>query len=371
MHPVIIAFFLGLAPGAALGVGRFAYALVLPEMREALNWSLSEAGYFGSANTLGYFVGSLISHRVLYAVGYRRGVLLALLIQTLSLVLLYFGGHLFTLSIWRFVQGVMGAFIFVGGASILLANGGKGLAIGIYFAGVGLGIVASPSLLSFDFSWQQMWLFLAVLSIVFGLVSSWIFFRLLEPAPRISGKSASLTPITLPLIAYGLYGAGYIGYMTFVTTGLAVDLKLFWTILGIGSALNGLVWGAWVHRVRGSRALIDIFLVLSLSSLYPLLIHFPWVSAFFFGLSFLGVVTAITDMYRILLPEGAWGRAMALSTAAFAFGQFVGPTISGVAGDAFGGVQGALFMSSALLFTGLAVVLWSHFRLQRMKKVAI
>lgn len=369
MHPIVIAFFLGLAPAAALGVGRFAYALVLPEMRDVLNWSLSEAGYLGSANTFGYLVGSLVSHRVLYAIGYRKGVFAALVIQTASLVLLYFGGGLLTLSVWRFIQGVMGAFIFVGGASLLLANGGKGFAIGIYFAGVGLGIVASPSLLFFELSWQQMWLYLAALSIIFGLLTSWLLPRLLEPAPRVIGKAASLSPITLPLIAYGLYGAGYIGYMTFVTTGLAVDLRLFWTILGIGSALNGIVWGAWVQRVRGSRALIDIFLVLSISSLYPLLIHFPWISAFLFGLSFLGVVTAITDMYRILLPEGAWGRAMALSTAAFAFGQFVGPTLSGVAGDTFGGVQGALFMSSSLLFAGLGVVLISYLRTRKFRRV--
>ena len=369
MHPIIIAFFLGLGPAAALGVGRFAYALVLPEMREALQWSLSEAGYLGSANTFGYLVGSLISHRVLYKVGYRKGLLLALAIQSASLLLLYFGGTIYTLSIWRFIQGVMGAFIFVGGASLLLAKGGKGLAIGIYFAGVGFGIIASPSLLSFDFNWQQMWLFLGVLSIGFGLLCSLIFPKLVEPAPRVVGEASSLAPIALPLIAYGLYGAGYIGYMTFVTTGLSVDLKLFWLILGIGSALNGVVWGSWVQRVRGSRALIHIFVALTLSSLYPVLLNLPWLSAFFFGLSFLGVVTAITDMYRILLPEGAWTRAMALSTAAFAFGQFVGPTISGIAGDAFGGAQGSLFMSSTLLFMGLVVVIWSHLRTQVFRKV--
>jgi len=368
LHPIIIAFFLGLGPAAALGVGRFAYALVLPEMREALDWSLSEAGYLGSANTFGYLVGSLISHRVLYTVGYRRGLLLALAIQSASLAILYFGGTIYTLSIWRFIQGAMGAFIFVGGASLLLAKGGKGLAIGIYFAGVGLGIVASPTLLSFDFNWQEMWLYLAVLSIAFGVLCSLVYPRLVEPAPRVVGESASLRPIALPLIAYGLYGAGYIGYMTFVTTGLAVDLKPFWFVLGIGSALNGVVWGAWVQRVRGSRALIDVFVVMSLSSLYPILLTAPWFSAFFFGLSFLGVVTAITDMYRILLPEGAWTRAMALSTAAFAFGQFVGPTISGMAGDAFGRAQGSLFMSSTLLFLGLFVVIWSHLRTQAFGK---
>jgi threonine dehydrogenase-like Zn-dependent dehydrogenase len=47
------------------------------------------------------------------------------------------------------------------------------------------------------------------------------------------------------LAAFGIYGIGYIGYMTFVVAFLqslgadAVAVQIFWVILGISAALSG------------------------------------------------------------------------------------------------------------------------------------
>ena len=53
------ALLLALGPAAGLGLGRFAYALVLPLMQAVWGLSYAEAGFLGSANTLGYFLGAL------------------------------------------------------------------------------------------------------------------------------------------------------------------------------------------------------------------------------------------------------------------------------------------------------------------------
>src|SRR5690606_21626183 len=104
---------LGLGPGAAIGVGRFAYALVLPAMQAGLGLSFSQAGLLGSANTAGYLLGALISHRVLSITGYRRGFYAALFAQTLALALLALGPGFALFAALRLVQGVLGAFVFV------------------------------------------------------------------------------------------------------------------------------------------------------------------------------------------------------------------------------------------------------------------
>ena len=39
MHPAWLILIVSLAPTIGLGIGRFAYALVLPDMRDALGWS--------------------------------------------------------------------------------------------------------------------------------------------------------------------------------------------------------------------------------------------------------------------------------------------------------------------------------------------
>ncbi|MFA7461351.1 MAG: YbfB/YjiJ family MFS transporter, partial [Trueperaceae bacterium] len=54
---------LGMGPGAAIGLGRFGYSLLLPAMQSALQLTLAQAGALGSANTGGYLVGAVISHK--------------------------------------------------------------------------------------------------------------------------------------------------------------------------------------------------------------------------------------------------------------------------------------------------------------------
>ena len=351
----LLGFFLGFGPGAALGVGRFAYALVLPDMQTALGLSYAQAGLLGSANTAGYLLGALLSHRALYAVGYRRGFYASLLLQAVSLALLAVSSNFPLLFTLRFVQGVLGAFVFVGGAALLLASGGQGRATGIYFGGVGLGILLSPVVVPLAGDWQEAWVLLAALSLVLTLVSLLALRNLEEPAPRTVGAEGGLHLIAPLLVSYGLYGAGYIGYMTFVTTGLGIPIGPFWAVLGLGAVLTGLVWGAWVERVGGARGLVHVLVVLMLSSLYPLVVYAPLLSAFAFGISFLGVITAITQVIRHRLPPGAWARAVGLSTATFALGQALGPTLSGLAGEAAGGAAGALGLSTALLTLSLVV----------------
>lgn len=355
---------LGLGPGAALGVGRFAYALVLPAMQSDLGLSFAQAGYLGSANTAGYFFGALVSHRVLDAVGYRRGFFAALALQTLAVLLLALGPGFVAFTLLRLAQGFFGAMVFVGGAALLLASGGRATSLGIYFGGVGVGIAASTLVLPLMRSWQSGWLLLALLSAVMSVLATACWSRLGEPRRRDAGGDGDLRPIAAALVTYGLYGAGYIGYMTFVGAGLNVPLAGVWVVLGAGSMLTGLLWGPLVERLGATRALVLVMIVLTVSSLYPLLDALPYVSALIFGVSFLGVITAITSLFRERLPAPAWPRAMGLSTAAFALGQAVGPSLSGLAGDAFGGAAGALWAATILLAAGLLVgllsTLWRH-----------
>ncbi|CAN5452352.1 YbfB/YjiJ family MFS transporter [soil metagenome] len=352
---LLLGLLLGLGPAAAVGIGRFAYALVLPEMQWELGLSYAEAGLLGSANTAGYLLGALLSHRALYRLGYRRGFYGALSLQALSLLALALAPPFAGLMLLRFVQGILGAWVFVGGAALLLASGAGGLSVGFYFSGVGLGILLSPLALPLTASWQEAWALLGLLSGLLAALALLAYPRLQEPAPPALGEDGSLRPIAPLLLAYGLYGAGYIGYMTFVTTALPVPLAGFWAVLGVGALMTGVVWGGWVERLGGARALVHVLLVLTLASLFPVMVYLPWLSAFAFGMSFLGVIVAITQVFRRRLPPGAWARAMGLSTAAFALGQALGPSLSGVAGDLVGGAAGALWVSSGLLSLALVV----------------
>ena len=60
-HPARLILIVSLAPTICLGIGRFAYSLVLPDMRDSLGWSYSAAGFMNTVNAAGYLGGALIT----------------------------------------------------------------------------------------------------------------------------------------------------------------------------------------------------------------------------------------------------------------------------------------------------------------------
>ncbi|HEX7039331.1 MAG TPA: YbfB/YjiJ family MFS transporter [Trueperaceae bacterium] len=350
---MLLGVLLGFAPGSAIGIGRFGYGLVLPLMQADLGLTLAQAGLVGSANTGGYLLGAVASHAVLGRVGYRRGVYASLFLQAATVLALWLGPPYWLLLALRLAQGVLGALVFVGGAALLLSSGARATAMGLYFGGMGAGLVLSTLALPFGDGWRTSWGLLGLAALAMALVALPAAPRLREPPPRRPEEGGGLGGLAPALAAYALYGAGYIGYMTFVTSGLRAPLAQFWVVLGVGAALTGVAWGPVIDRLGGAPGLRLVLLVLAVSSLAPLLAAAPYASALLFGVSFLGVITALTTLFRERLPAGEWARAMGLSTAAFATGQALGPALSGVVGDALGGVGAALWSATALLAASL------------------
>ena len=62
-HPARLILIVSLAPTIGLGIGRFAYSLVLPDMRDSLGWSYSAAGFMNTINAVGYLAGALVASR--------------------------------------------------------------------------------------------------------------------------------------------------------------------------------------------------------------------------------------------------------------------------------------------------------------------
>ena len=52
-----------MGPAVALGLARFAYALLLPAMRADLSWSFADAGAMNTANAVGYLAGAWSQRR--------------------------------------------------------------------------------------------------------------------------------------------------------------------------------------------------------------------------------------------------------------------------------------------------------------------
>ncbi|WP_141703061.1 YbfB/YjiJ family MFS transporter, partial [Cereibacter johrii] len=66
------ALLLSLGPAAGIGLGRFAYALLLPAMQADLGWSYAAAGWINAANAAGYLGGAMLAPALAQRVGAAR-----------------------------------------------------------------------------------------------------------------------------------------------------------------------------------------------------------------------------------------------------------------------------------------------------------
>ena len=365
---------LAMGPAVALGLARFAYALLLPAMRADLGWDFAEAGAMNTANAAGYLVGALVAAPMAKWAGDRLLFAVGLLLTALTVAASGLTADFSMLLVLRLAAGFTGALAFIAGAGLVAAavtGGSKSRAptlLGLYFGGAGIGIIASavavPSLLD-TVGWRGGWLMLGALAIAAAALGCFVLRRSPEPA-RAAGDRAgggwSLRGMAHNLFAYGLFGAGYIAYATFIVAYLRSDqgfsaesVSLFWSILGLASVAAAFLWGPILSRLTGGRGTAATISVVMIGAAVPLVWSRPagaYLSAILFGGSFLSVVVAVTAFARKAAKPHAWTAVIAVFTVAFGLGQCIGPILSGALSDGPSGVRSGLWLSVGLLAAG-------------------
>lgn len=391
-HPVWVVLALSLGAAVSLGVTRFAYALLLPVMREDLGWSYTLAGGMNTINALGYLLGALATPWLLRRMAPGSVLLLGSLLATLFMVLSGFFVDALPLLVQRLLAGIASALVFVAGGLMAarlgaLDTGRSGLLLGIYYGGTGWGIVASallvppvlaaaPALHGWTWAWWALagvcalatavlvWPARALRGLATGApvaVKSDTAQSSVPPAPPAPIAWRSLTPA---LLGYGLFGVGYIGYMTFVVALLrdqgvgSLGVTVFYTLLGLAVVLSSRVWAGLLDRSRGGQALSRLNALLGLATVLPALTS-AWpvalASGILFGGVFLSVVASTTALVRQQLAPVHWAAGISAFTIVFAAGQIIGPTIVGAIADGAGGLARGLVFSAAALWLGALV----------------
>ena len=270
-HPAWLILILSLAPTIGLGIGRFAYALVLPDMRDALGWSYSAAGFMNTINAVGYLAGALLASRMIRRFGLPRTVRWGTLAAVTSLALCAVSGNFFVLSFARLLAGVGAAGGFVGGAALAATIAQTrperaNFLLSLYYAGPGLGILSSGLVAPFVLqgfgpgSWWIVWWAMTLLCAV--LILPLLLAPLGSGAAIDSAAPAkfSIRPVLVYLIGYFLFGAGYIAYMTFMIAyvrdagGGAVAQSAFWSLIGLSAFVTPWVWRRVLALDRGGLA---------------------------------------------------------------------------------------------------------------------
>ncbi|MEU1397087.1 YbfB/YjiJ family MFS transporter [Micromonospora zamorensis] len=334
---------LALGTASALGFARFAYGLLLPAMRDDLSWTLAAAGAMSTANGFGYLLGALLTRGLVRRLGAATAFRAAMALTAASLALTAVSGDYLTLVALRTLSGATGAVVFIVGgvlASRLAAAAESATPITVYFAGTGLGIVLSGVAVPLlGEHWRLAWVALGAAAALATAVS-WTAPNSEAEAPA-TGR-ARLRPLRAPALAYLLFAAGYITYITFLSAYLADhdtsvgQVVLTWAVLGTAVAAAPVVWSRPIARWPANRALATLLAVMSggaalmlVSSATPVVLT----SALLYGATFMGVPAAVTALIRTHTPAVDWTATLALFTAVFAAGQTAGPWLAGLVAD--------------------------------------
>lgn len=363
------------AVASALGFARFAYALILPAMKISLHWTYFEAGSLNIANAVGYMIGAIATAPFARRYGTKVSFLASLTLISIFTLIPALTTQLSILLIDRAASGIFGAVALItGGALIAHANMRSPrrvatAALGIYFGGAGLGIVASGAVLPLILSrlgnsgWRLGWLVLTSFC-VFALIANYYRTRSLTEPTKPSGtdENVPMKHFRPSFIAYGMFGAGYISFMTFVVAFLQQRgatqgfITLFYVVLGLSAMVSGFFWDRALGVLRQGYGLAATLFLVALGMIIPIISQnrlLVLLAAFSFGIAVMATTTAIMRIaQRNALPSSVTpilGRA----TFYVAAGQSLGPLVTGLLSDTATGLK--LGMKVAAMVCVLAI----------------
>jgi len=343
-----------LAIAAAIGIGRFVYTPILPPMIEALGLSKAQAGLIASANFLGYLIGALLAAMPTLPGSRRLWLLCALTVSSLTTAAMGLSGTIPTFLVLRFVGGAASAFVLIIASTVVLerlAKAGRGGLSALHFAGVGSGIAVSAALVAamllLGHDWRSLWLasgavsLLALLAVAILLPDRAATTALFPARGADAAVDAGLPRL---IIAYGLFGFGYIITATFLVTIVRVTPviralePLIWIVFGLAAAPSVALW-AWIARQLRIPAAFALACVIEAAGV---LASIAWqtasgilVAAILVGGTFMGI-TALGLIQARAIATGDPRRALAMMTGAFGLGQIIGPVFAGIVSDSLG-----------------------------------
>jgi predicted MFS family arabinose efflux permease len=356
-----------------VGLARFAYTPLLPQMHTQAGLSLADGGLLAAINYAGYMSGALLAawiespawrHRL-----YGWGLPLALLITALM-------GWSDSFGLWalsRYLGGLCGAAGMLLGSGLVqgwLIRSGRRPELGIYFIGLGLGIVVSAlgamGMTRLGLEWAAQWQGFALVGLVF-LVPAWLW-RPPVPPPVVRaavGAAPRRRWMALMLAAYFCAGWGFVINATF-TVAIVEKQPLLagqgpwaWLLVGLASTPAVFVWDRVARRTGDVGALLIAFGMQIVGVLLPVLaggLVAALAGALLYGATFIGIVSLTLALVGRRSPANP-GKAMARLTLSYGVAQVSAPALTGRMVEASGSFDAALWLTAGVLAVGMLALL--------------
>lgn len=394
----------------SIGLARFSYTPLLPELISQEWFTANQAVYLGAANLLGYFIGAIAAHQISERVPLRW-----LMNACFFSVIVSFIGCALPLSIewfftWRLIAGVSGAILMVVGPASVIAfiHVDRRASVGtLMFTGIGIGALLAATVIPLlvQTSLVATWIVLAIMTLLAAWVNDVNLLKLQgstgtdsesikkntnkvsaksvvenkKQSPTIENKKTVVSfslVVLFVLVAYGFDALGFIPHTIFWADFLAREqglgtyvASLQWALFGVGAMCGPFIARYGASNYGWSKTLSFAYLAKSIAIILPVmfiqyssfdLLKYS-ISSFIVGAMVPGIVSLtsgrIAELVGPVQHKKYWGWA----TAIFALAQAIsGYGMSGLY-DYFESYHWLFFIASALMAVGLVLSLLSAY----------
>jgi len=360
-----------------VGIARFAYTPMLPEMSEDIGLTETIAGFLAAANYAGYLCGALLIsflHKLQLKIKLYRYGLVAAVVTTLCMAA--------TTNEWlwyllRYVSGLCSAAgVLLGGGLLMhwLRHNKAKAELGIFFSSLGIGIVLTAitaQLIKIEYTWDQQWLIYGLLALILIIpVLFWFpdFSKTTIGRQHTEDNETQSLPskqffLTLQA-AYFCAGFGYVVTATFLIAivELLPGMKslgwVVWLLVGVAAAPGCWLWDIYVRKVGLWSSLFQAYILNMVST--ALLLFDPsatviFISAVLYGCSFIGIVSMTLSMVGRLYPENS-SRSMSHLTFSYGLAQVIAPAMVGVIAEKSGSFTDGLIITVIVMLVGIGLL---------------
>jgi len=408
LHYGWIVIFMGLLTTiAAHGFGRMAYTIILPAMKDGLQFDYTQLGLLGTGNFIGYLTMAIIGGFLAARFGTRIVITCALLLMGVTMILTGLANSFGFAFAMRLLTGLGNGASYVPAmalGSAWFAVRKRGFATGIVSGGIGAGtlisgLIVPPILTSYGpEGWRYSWYILGCLVIVLsGIVYAFVRSRpdekglrqigaADEPVRAASGggqvsslewsKVYKMGSVWYLGLTYFFYGLSYIIYMVFFAAYLVKQMGLsqswaggLWAMVGGLSVFCGVIWGSISDRLGRNVGAALAYLVLAAAYITYALIQVKfgfYLSAVLFGFTAWSIPTIMAATAGDLVGPRLAPAGLGFVTLFFGIGQAIGPALGGYLADTTGAFTVPFLVAGGISLLGMV---FSYFLKKPMEAV--
>ena len=377
----------------AHGFGRMSYTLILPAMKDGLQFNYTQLGLLGTGNFLGYLLMAIIGGFLAARFGTRVVIFLALVLMGVTMLLTGLANSFSAAFSMRLLTGLGNGAAYVPAmalGSAWFAVERRGFATGIVSAGIGggtmiAGLVVPLILKSYGVEgWRFAWYFLGGGVLLIAVVAGLLIRSRPEDIglgqvgrsnPGLVKGSAQGTPPPMQWgqiykkgkvwylgVVYFMWGFSYIIYMTFFAAYLVKQMGVsaseaggMWAMVGGLSIFCGVIWGWLSDKLGRARGMGFAYLAQAVAfgsfALAPFEIGF-YFSAVVFGLSAWGIPTIMAATAGDYVGPRLAPAGLGFITLFFGVGQALGPGVGGYLADVTQSFTTSFLLACAVALLG-------------------